>query len=115
MLRKLKRRLIDLVKRLSRMAQSYDLCELCHEESADYICVGCDRHICGECTTMYYVDAELCTKCRAEITPEEEEQDRKESAETLAEECTCGTGGRPCDLSDEEHEFIRKYAPVERK
>jgi hypothetical protein len=115
MLRKLKRHFFNLVKRLNRIATQYDLCELCHEEEADYICVGCDRHICAACDSLYYRDADLCTKCRSEITPEEEERDRKESVESLAEECTCGKGGRPCDLSDEEHEFLRKYAPVEQK
>jgi hypothetical protein len=113
MLSKLKRRLFDFIKRLNCYREENDLCELCHEETADYICVGCDRQICGACDSAYYRDAELCTDCRAKITPEEEEQDRRESAESLAEECTCGTGGRPCDLSDEEHEFLRKYAHTE--
>ena len=112
---KVKLCLIEWAKRIKRLADLYDLCEVCYEDGADYICVGCDRHICGICTSDYYRDAELCIKCRAEITPEEEDNDRRESAQTLAEECTCGTGGRPCDLSDEEHEFLKKYAPVKEK
>ena len=109
---KLKRRFFNFIK---RMADANTLCELCEEEPSDYICVGCDKHICGACDSGYYSDAELCVKCRATITPEEEESDRKEAAESLAEDCTCGTGGRPCELSDEEHEFLRKYAAMEIK
>jgi hypothetical protein len=112
---KIKRCLINFTKRLSRFAQMYDKCEICKEEDADYICVGCDRHICGACDSGYYADVEFCKQCRSKITPEEEEADRKECAESLAEECTCGTGGRPCELGDEKHEFLKKYAPVEKK
>jgi hypothetical protein len=33
------------------------------------------------CDSGYYTDAELCTECRKDITPEEEEEDRKLAAE----------------------------------
>ena len=46
-----------------------DSCELCGNEQADNICVGCDRRICCMCNSGYYEDAELCTDCRAKITP----------------------------------------------
>jgi hypothetical protein len=87
-----------------------DSCELCGNEQADNICVGCDRRICCMCNSGYYEDAELCTDCRAKITPEEEEEDRKESANYLAVDCTCPNA---CELSDDEHEFVRKYAVKE--
>jgi len=58
-----------------------DSCELCGNEHTDYICVGCDRRICCMCDSGYYTDAELCTECRKDITPEEEEEDRKLAAE----------------------------------
>ena len=109
---RIKRWVFDFIKRL---IEEHDLCGICGDDVGDYLCVGCDRRICGACDSRYYNDAELCTECRKNITPEEEEMDRRESAEDLAEQCTCRTGGRPCDLSDEEHKFMRKYAPVEGK
>ncbi len=109
MFRKVKHFFLDLMKDL---VNSYAVCEICGEEPTDSSCISCDRFICSTCTSGYYADADLCIKCRAEITPEEEEKDCKESAEALAEDCTCGTV-RPCDLSAEEHEFLRKYAPKE--
>ena len=112
---KVKRCLIEWAKKIKRLADSYDKCEVCHEEDAEYICVGCDKHICGACESGYYADEDLCKQCRFKITPEEEEADRKECAESLAEECTCGTVGRPCELSDEEHAFMKKYASLEEK
>jgi hypothetical protein len=88
-----------------------DSCELCGNEIADNICVGCDRRICDMCNSGYYADAELCTNCRANLTPEEEAEDRKEAANSLAEECTCPN---PCELSEDEHEFTKKYAVKEK-
>lgn len=97
---------------IKRMADANALCQICEEEPTDCLCVSCHKFVCCECTSGYYADADLCIECRAKITPEEEEEDRMESAAMLAEDCTCGTGGRPCELSDEEHEFIHKYAPA---
>ena len=93
-----------------------DSCELCGNEIADNICVGCDRRICDMCESGYYQDVTLCTSCRAEITPEEEAYDLRESANSLAEECTCPAewnGVSSCELSRDEHEFVRKYAVKE--
>jgi len=59
------------------------------------------------CESGYYQDATLCTSCRAELTPEELASDLRESANYLAEECTCPNA---CGLSPEEHEYIAKYA-----
>jgi len=95
-----------------------DSCEICGNEIADNICVGCDRRICGMCESGYYSDESLCTECRKDITPEELEEDRKDAANSLAEECTCPKtawlGSEPndstCELSEEEHEYISKYA-----
>jgi hypothetical protein len=58
-----------------------DACELCGNEKADYICVGCEKRICCMCNSGYYEDAELCRECRKDITPEEEEQDRRDAIE----------------------------------
>jgi hypothetical protein len=33
------------------------------------------------CNSGYYSDAELCRKCRKDITPEEEEEDRRMALE----------------------------------
>lgn len=84
-----------------------DECELCGNEKADYICVGCDKRICCMCDSGYYQDAELCTECRKNITPEELAEDRKDAADDLAKECTCPD---VCELSAEEHGYISKYA-----
>jgi hypothetical protein len=84
-----------------------DLCEICGNDRTDYVCVGCERRICDMCNSGYYEDAELCQACRHDITPEEEAYDLRESANYLAEECTCPNA---CGLSPEEHEYIAKYA-----
>jgi hypothetical protein len=84
-----------------------DTCELCGNEKADYLCVGCERRICMMCNSGYYADAELCKACRKEITPEEEAEDRKDAANDLKEQCTCPNA---CELTDDEHEYIGKYA-----
>jgi hypothetical protein len=64
----------------------YDLCEICHDQRSDNICIGCERRICYQCTTGYYVDGDLCTICRASITPEEEAEDQRDQAELDAED-----------------------------
>jgi hypothetical protein len=68
-----------------RLRERYDLCEVCKANESDSICVGCQRRICCECDSRYYYDVELCKRCRADITPEEEEQDRREALEYMAE------------------------------
>ena len=93
-----------------------DSCELCGNEQSHYICVGCERRICYMCNSGYYTDAELCQVCRTNITPEEEEEDRRDAANSLAEECTCPAewnGVSSCELSRDGHEFVRKYAVKE--
>jgi len=97
--------------RITNYLDEHDLCEICKENISDEICVGCDRRICGECNSGYYSDAELCKTCRADISPKEEAQDRKESAEEMAELCTCKIAGAPCELTEEEHRFVEKYGP----
>jgi hypothetical protein len=100
-----------------------DSCELCGNEQSHYICVGCERRICYMCNSGYYTDAELCTDCRKDITPEELAEDRKDYANDLAEECTCPktawTGSEPndstCELDEEDHAYIAKYAVKEEK
>lgn len=84
-----------------------DACEICGNEQADNICVGCDRRICGMCDSGYYRDAEICQECRKNISPQEEDEDRENEAEALIYECTCPVD---CELSPEEHAFITKYA-----
>ena len=58
-----------------------DACELCGNEQADATCAGCEKRICCMCNSGYYEDAELCMDCRKEITPEEEEKDRRDALE----------------------------------
>jgi hypothetical protein len=101
---------------LNLWIEDKDVCELCGEEKSDTVCVGCDRRICDMCESGYYQDATLCTSCRAKMTPEELADDLRESANYLAEECTCPAewnGFSSCELSRDEHEFVRKYAVKE--
>jgi hypothetical protein len=65
-----------------------DACELCGNEKADYICVGCEKRICCMCNSGYYEDAELCRECRKDITPEEEAEDRRLALESEEEDAT---------------------------
>ena len=58
-----------------------DACEICGNEMSNYICAGCEKRICCMCNSGYYEDAELCMDCRKEITPEEEEKDRRDALE----------------------------------
>jgi len=78
MITKLRRWFFEKLENLNRWREAHDLCEVCKEETKDYICVGCDRRICCGCDSGYYEDAELCTLCRKDITPEEEADDRRE-------------------------------------
>jgi hypothetical protein len=84
-----------------------DTCEICGNELADYLCIGCDRRICLMCDSGYYGDASLCKDCRKDITPEQEAEDCKDAANDLKDQCICPGS---CDLSNEEHEYISKYA-----
>jgi hypothetical protein len=59
-----------------------DSCELCGNEKSDYTCIGCLKRICCMCESGYYSDANLCSSCRHDITPEEEEEDRKLALES---------------------------------
>jgi ribosome-binding protein aMBF1 (putative translation factor) len=77
----LKREFFDWWTGFRDWVNAKDSCELCGNEIADNICVGCDRRICDMCNSGYYEDAELCQACRHDITPEEEEEDRKLAAE----------------------------------
>jgi hypothetical protein len=93
-----------------------DSCELCGNEWTDSTCSGCNKRICCMCESGYYEDESLCKRCRHDITPEEEEEDRRDAANSLAEECTCPAewnGVSSCELSRDEHEFVRKYAVKE--
>ena len=58
-----------------------DSCELCGNEWTDSICSGCNKRICCMCESGYYADESLCHRCRHDITPEEEEEDRKLAVE----------------------------------
>ena len=58
-----------------------DACEICGNEMSNYICAGCEKRICCMCESGYYSDENLCTECRKEITPEEEEKDRRDALE----------------------------------
>jgi hypothetical protein len=62
------------------------------------------------CNSGYYTDAELCTDCRKDITPEELAEDSKDYANDLAEQCTCPA---ECELDEEDHAYIAKYAVKE--
>ncbi len=59
------------------------MCELCHEEPADYTCVSCEKDICAGCESGYYSDEDLCRECRAAISPEEEAEDIRLTKEAL--------------------------------
>jgi hypothetical protein len=69
-----------------------DSCELCGNEKADYVCVGCEKRICCMCESGYYSDESLCMACRHDITPEQEAEDRKDAADDLAGQCVCLNG-----------------------
>ena len=60
-----------------------DSCELCGNEWTDSTCSGCNKRICCMCESGYYADESLCHRCRHDITPEEEEEDRKLAAAQL--------------------------------
>ncbi len=88
MTRRIKRWLFGKLAILNRWREAHDLCEICHEEQACSICVGCEQRICCECTSGYYADEDLCLACRAQITPEEEEADRLEQIQAdMEDEC----------------------------
>jgi hypothetical protein len=77
MWKKLKREFFYRWRGFSNWINEQDACEICGNEQAQDICVGCDRRICYMCNSGYYEDAELCTSCRKDITPEEEAEDRR--------------------------------------
>ena len=79
----LKREFFGWWKGFSEWVTAQDYCELCGNEQADYLCVGCDRRICMMCDSGYYGDANLCKNCRKDITPEEEAEDIKNTANDL--------------------------------
>jgi hypothetical protein len=106
----LKREFFGWWKGFSEWVTAQDYCELCGNEQADYLCVGCDRRICMMCDSGYYGDANLCKNCRKDITPEEEAEDIKNTANDLKEQCTCPDA---CELSLVEHEYIRMHAGKE--
>lgn len=81
MFTRLRRWLFEKANSLRDWINSFDICELCHEEVVDLSCVGCKRRICMDCESGYYEDESLCKKCRSDITPEDEEQDRKDQLE----------------------------------
>lgn len=68
-------------KALGCWITEHDLCELCHSETVGEVCIGCQARICYLCDSGYYSDENLCNKCRKEITPEEEAEDRRLQAE----------------------------------
>ena len=113
----------EIWRGFSEWVSNKDSCELCGNEQADNICVGCDRRICCMCVSGYYEDESLCKRCRHDITPEELAEDQKEAANSLAEQCTCPktawTGSEPndstCELDEEDHAYIAKYAVKEEK
>ena len=59
---------------------------MCHDVKVETTCESCERRMCYECTSNYYNDVDICSVCRAQITPEEEEADRKETAQATAED-----------------------------
>jgi hypothetical protein len=77
MFKQFKRWYYGKIAYLSYRLEMMDVCELCKEGIVDAPCVGCGRRICGSCDSLYYEDEYLCTECRKDITPEEEEEDRK--------------------------------------
>lgn len=75
----LKRHFFEWWGPFSDYVSGLDACELCGNDQADYICVGCDKRICCMCESGYYEDENLCTACRKDITPEEEAEDQREA------------------------------------
>lgn len=80
MLTRLRRWLFSFIERVHHWKVDHDLCELCRKDESQTNCISCNRRICYGCDSHYYEDVELCVECRKDITPEEEEQDRKEQA-----------------------------------
>ena len=60
----------------------HDHCEICSEFEPFYTCISCDRRYCVDCESGYYEDENLCSECRATITPEQEAEDWKEAVES---------------------------------
>ena len=118
MFARLRRWLFSFIERVNHWNVDHDLCELCDTDESQTNCITCGKRICYGCDSRYYDDVELCTECRKNITPKEEEDDRIDHANGLAEQCTCPktmwTGSdlndSTCELSEEEHEYIKKYA-----
>ena len=81
MFTKLRRWFFTRMRRIGYWIGEHDLCEICHEEQVMNTCIGCERRICCMCDSGYYEDAELCTICRSQITPEEEAEDARLQAE----------------------------------
>lgn len=81
MWRKCKHKFFEFWQGFRHWIDEMDACEVCGNEKADYICVGCDKRICCMCDSGYYSDAEICRPCRAQITPEEEAEDRRMALE----------------------------------
>jgi hypothetical protein len=77
MIIKLRRWFFEKLERINRWREWHDVCEICKEETKDYVCVGCDRRICIDCESGYYEDENLCVLCRKDITPAEEAEDRR--------------------------------------
>jgi hypothetical protein len=75
-----------LIDRASYWQSNHDLCEICHVGTADRVCIGCERRIDYECESGYCSDVDLCSICRAEITPEQEAEALREAADRIAEE-----------------------------
>jgi hypothetical protein len=73
MLTKLRRWFFGKWHRVNSWIEDKDVCEICGEERADTVCIGCGKRICWLCNSLYYIDEDLCTECRRDITPEEEE------------------------------------------
>lgn len=82
----LKRWAFRTVNRLHYWFGESDICEVCHDVKVETTCESCERRMCYECTSNYYNDVDICSVCRAQITPEEEEADRKETAQATAED-----------------------------
>ena len=77
MIKKVKRWFWGIMSNVAYQIGRLDICELCEEEIVDGPCVGCGRRICMNCDSLYYDDETLCVECRKDITPDEEEEDRK--------------------------------------
>lgn len=90
------------------------ICEICHDNEAQYVCSNCGREVCGDC---YSVDTELCERCGIRcsecggIYNEEETTICDECGDTICIYCAIKVEPEPSEEDDEETIATRTLCP----